>query len=288
MTGVLGALTRRRDDSARTRLGFDFAAATGLVLSVLAAVTVVRRCIQAIGAVALEGVENQRRAVEELASSRARIQAAADDERRRIERDLHDGAQQRLVALRVRLALAADLMRDDPMSGPQLLDELGVEAEQALEEVRALAHGVYPSELVEFGLEVALKDLGALAPVRTTVAAEGIGRFSPEIEAAVYFCCLEAVQNAAAHAQGADAIEISIAAGRDLRFEIRDNGSGFSAHAISPGAGFVSMHDRLAAVDGQLDIRAEPGGGARVVGTIALPLENVVYLEAEGREHAAG
>ncbi len=288
MSGVLGALIRRRDDSARTRHGLDLAAAAGLVLSVLAAVTVVRRCIQAIAAVALEGVENQRLAVEELASSRARIQAAADDERRRIERDLHDGAQQRLVALRVRLALAADLIRDDPVSGPQLLDELGIEAEQALEEVRALAHGVYPSELVEFGLEVALKDLGALAPVRTTVAAGGIGRFSPEIEAAVYFCCLEAVQNAAVHAQGVDAIEISIEADRDLRFEIRDNGSGFSAHAIAPGGGFVTMHDRLAAVDGQLDIRAEPGGGTRVVGTIALPLENVVYLESEGREHAAG
>jgi signal transduction histidine kinase len=270
---------------ARTRLGLDLTAAGGVALSVFALAAAVRRIIQAL---ATDAPEDQRRTIEELALSRARIQAAADDERRRIERDLHDGAQQRLVALRVRLALAADLIRADPLAGGELLDELGVETEEALEHVRTLAHGVYPAELGEFGLVAALKDVGAWEPVRTTVTADGVGRFSPEIEAAVYFCCVEAVQQAARYTPGVERIAIALRVDPDLRFEVSDDGSRFfSAHDVAPGAAFVGMHDRLAAVGGRLDIRAGPSGGTCVTGTIPLPLERRA-LVAQDREHVTG
>jgi signal transduction histidine kinase len=269
---------------ARIRLGLDLTAAAGLAFSVLALAAAVRRIIQALAG---EGPEDQRRTIEELALSRARIQTAADDERRRIERDLHDGAQQRLVALRVRLALAADLIRSDPLSGGELLDELGVETEEALEHVRALAHGVYPAELGEFGLVAALKDVGAWEPVRTTVTADGVGRFSPEIEAAVYFCCLEAVRQAARNTPGVENIAIALRADQDLRFEVSDDGSGICAHDTAPGAAFAGMHDRLAAVGGQLDIRVAPSGGTCVTGTIPLRHERRVLVE-QGREHVTG
>jgi signal transduction histidine kinase len=270
---------------ARTRLGLDLTAGAGVALSVVAFVAAVRRVIQAFAA---DGVDDSRETIVELVRSRARIQAAADDERRRIERDLHDGAQQRLVALRVRLALAADQIRTDPSSGEALLDGLGAAVEDALAEVRTLAHGVYPPVLGEFGLVAALKDVSAWEPVRTTVAADGIGRFSPEIEAAVYFCCLEAVQNAAKHPEDVQRIAIAIRSDEDLRFEVSDDGSGFSADAVAPGARFVGMHDRLAAVGGHLDVRAAPGGGTCVAGTVPLPQERGVLVEQEGRQHVTG
>jgi signal transduction histidine kinase len=267
----------------------DVLVAAGLTLSVGAFVVLVKKLVEAVAALALEGVESQSLVAEvsgslhELERSRARIQAAADDERRRIERDLHDGAQQRLVALRVRLSLVADLIRDDPMRAPRLLDELGAEVEEALEEVRALAHDVYPAELVEFGLEAALKDLAGREPIRTTVDTDGIDRLTPEIEATVYFCCAEAIENAVEHAAGADQIAIALAVDdRSLRFEVTDNGPGLPAYSRVPGAGFLAMRDRLGAVGGHLDMSAAPGGGTRVIGLIPL-----MAVEPEGMRQAA-
>ena len=143
-----------------------------------------REFVEAAGSVALAALENQRLTAEveaslrELSESRARIQAAADSERRRIERDLHDGAQQRLVALRVRLGLAGELMREDPARGTELLSELGAEAEDALEEVRALAHGVYPSLLADHGLGEAVRALARRSEPPPRVAVEGVGRYA--------------------------------------------------------------------------------------------------------------
>jgi signal transduction histidine kinase len=270
----------------------DVFVAAGLTLSVGAFVVLVKKLVEAVAALTLEGVESQTLVAEvseslhELELSRARIQAAADDERRRIERDLHDGAQQRLVALRVRLALAADLIRDDPVHGPLILDELGAALEETLEEVRALAHGVYPAELVEFGLEAALKDLAGREPVRTTVDADGIDRLTPEIEATVYFCCAEAIENAVHHAVGADQIAIALAIDdRNVRFEVIDNGPGLPAYSRVPGAGFLAMRDRLGAVGGHLDTSAAPGRGTRVVGMIPLAQRDVVFLEPADVRH---
>jgi len=234
------------------------------------------RFVRAAGALALSSLENQRLAAKvdasliELRESRARIQAAADTERQRIERDLHDGAQQRLVALRIRLGLAADAMREDPARGRQIVRELGDEAEAALEEVRSLAQGVYPSLLADEGLAEALKALGRRSTPAARVAADGVGRFPPEIESAVYFCCLEALQNVAKHAAGTRSVAIALHADGALTFEVRDDGSGFDRAAIRPGFGFTSMHDRIAAVGGRLTIHSAPGGGTTVAGSIPL------------------
>ena len=232
--------------------------------------------VQAAGSLALTALENQRleakvgASLEELRESRARIQAAADSERRRIERDLHDGAQQRLVALRIRLGLAGDLMGEDPARGAELLRELGAEAEDALEEVRSLAHGMYPPLLADQGLGEALRALARRTEPTPRIAVEGIGRYPPEIESVVYFCCLEALQNVAKHAAGASTLSILVVDDGELRFEVRDDGPGFSEE-IAPGVGLTNMADRLAAVGGELDVRSGPGGGTLVAGRIPSP-----------------
>jgi signal transduction histidine kinase len=207
----------------------------------------------------------------ELRDSRARIQAAADTERQRIERDLHDGAQQRLVALRIRLNLAADLMPNDPRSGARILRELVVEAEEALEDIRSLAGGVYPSLLADEGIPDALRALARRAPLPTEVESAALRRYPPEIESAVYFICLEALQNAEKHAAGATFVQVSVHDDGALRFQVRDNGAGFVSDEVSAGAGFTNMRDRVAAVGGELSIRSEPGAGTVVAGAIPLP-----------------
>jgi signal transduction histidine kinase len=206
----------------------------------------------------------------ELRDSRARIQAAADTERHRIERDLHDGAQQRLVALRIRLNLAADLMPSDPRSGVRIMRELVIEAEEALEEIRALASGVYPSLLADEGIRDALRALARRASLATEVESAALRRYPPEIESAVYFTCLEALQNAEKHAAGATFVQISVRDDGALRFQIRDDGGGFASDEVTPGAGFTNMRDRVAAVGGQLSIRSEPDAGTVVAGTVPL------------------
>jgi signal transduction histidine kinase len=230
--------------------------------------------VEAAGSLALAALENQLLAAKveaslrELSESRARIQAAADNERRRIERDLHDGAQQRLVALRIRLGLAEELMRADLPRGAELLQELGVEAEEALEDVRSLAHGVYPSLLADRGLAEALEALARGGPVATRVELGRIGRYPPEIESAVYFCCLEALQNAAKHASGATCVVISFDDGDGIRLVVRDDGVGFADGSIRAGTGLTNMRDRLEAVGGTLTVSSELGAGTRVTGTI--------------------
>jgi signal transduction histidine kinase len=231
--------------------------------------------VRAAGSLALGSLENQsltdqvEASLHELSESRARIQAAADNERRRIERDLHDGAQQRLVALRIRLGLAGELMREDPARGPELVRELGTEAEEALEEVRSLAHGVYPSLLADQGLTDALRALSRNGSLVSRVDGS-VGRFAPEIESAVYFCCLEALQNATKHAAEATSVTISVFEDDELRFVVEDDGAGFDQSRLRPGEGLTNMQDRLAAVGGELLIESRPGAGTRVSGRIPL------------------
>jgi len=201
----------------------------------------------------------------QVADSRARIQATADDERRRIERDLHDGAQQRLVALRIKLMLTADQLDDGSRDGdPALLRTLGDEVDTALDEIRSLAHGIYPATL-DRGLVEALRSAALQGPLPIVVHAAGIGRYPRELETAVYFTCLEALQNAAKHASGATAAVVDVAeeAG-ELRFEVRDDGAGYDPATAGEGMGLTSMRDRLAAVGGRLTIVSSPGHGTRV------------------------
>ena len=223
---------------------------------------------------ALMTLDNQRLSAQarallrEVSDSRARIQATADDERRRIERDLHDGAQQRLVALRIKLELVAEETSDAERAAR--LRRLGSEVEEAIDEVRSLARGIYPAALADRGLVEALRSAALLSPLPTTVLAAGVGRYSREIETTAYFCCLEALQNAAKHAHGASAAVIDLSDTGTLRLEVRDDGAGFDPAQTAPGAGLVNMRDRLAAVAGELATVSSPGKGARIVVTIPL------------------
>lgn len=211
-----------------------------------------------------------RNSLRELSESRTRIISSADRERQRIERDIHDGAQQSLVALRIRLELAGQLLGESPARAEELLGDLGTEVDETLEQVRSLARGVYPSLLTDRGLDAALRAAALRSPVRTTVDTDGIGRYRPEIETAIYFCCLEAMQNSMKHARDVETISVSVAVKEDLRFEVRDDGAGFAEDEVVSGAGLTNMRDRLAAVGGLLVIRTAPGTGTSVSGTVPL------------------
>jgi signal transduction histidine kinase len=217
-------------------------------------------------------LDELRHKAEELAASRARIVVAADAERRRIERDLHDGAQQRLVALAVKLRLARRLVDADLDQARGMLDELRDEVKDAVEELRSLAHGIYPPLLLDQGLAAALGSAAQRATIPTRVEAGPIGRYPADLEAAAYFCCLEALQNAMKHA-GPEATAVIRAWEEDgaLRFAVADDGAGFDAAAKAGGTGFVNMADRLGAIGGTLRVESTPGGGTSVLGSVPLP-----------------
>jgi signal transduction histidine kinase len=219
-----------------------------------------------------ESLQEVRRQADELRASRARIVAAADAARRQIERNLHDGAQQHLVALAVNVRLARKLAETDPEASLELLDQLGLDLQDAVQELRALAHGIYPPLLIDRGLEEALRAAAGRAALSTEVEAAGLGRYSPETEAAAYFCCLEALQNAGKHAgEGASARVRLSAEGERLFFEVSDTGAGFDmAGAAGKGAGFVNMSDRVGAVGGTLSVDSAPGRGTTISGWIPI------------------
>ena len=237
-----------------------------------------RAFLEAVGAYAFVWGDNQRLAervetsLSELRASRARILAAADDERRRIERDLHDGGQQRLVALRIRLELAEEVMDQSPSRARAMLHRLGDEVDAALDELRSLAAGVYPSLLEARGLTEALRTAALQSPIPASVAAEGGDRYPEDVETAAYFCCLEALQNVAKHAPEARSVSIALHRNGDLRFEVRDDGPGFSMDHGDMGDGLLNMRDRVSAVGGTLEIRSRPGEGTRVIGKIPVPV----------------
>jgi signal transduction histidine kinase len=206
----------------------------------------------------------------ELARSRTRIAAAATRERARIERDLHDGAQQRLIALRIRLSIAEELLGTDPGAALGKVRELGPEIDRALDDVRALAHGIYPSALTDHGLAAALRSVVRDAPLPVQLRAEGVRRHAPEVESALYFTCVEALQNAAKHASGASGVWISLREGDALSLEVRDDGAGFIPPAAEAAGGLRNMADRIEAAGGRLTVDAAPGRGTRVVATIPL------------------
>ncbi|MGB5757881.1 MAG: histidine kinase [Acidimicrobiales bacterium] len=207
----------------------------------------------------------------QLQASQLRIVTAADESRRRIERDLHDGAQQHLVALAVKVGLAKTLLESDPATSQQLLGELRGDVQATLTELRDLAHGIYPPLLRDRGITEALRTAANRALLPTTVNADGVPRYDSEIEAAVYFCCLEALQNAGKYAGERAAIVVSVGFTTDaLWFEVRDDGSGFDAEMANTGHGFVNMRDRLGAFGGTLQVESIVGEGTVVRGTLPL------------------
>jgi signal transduction histidine kinase len=227
--------------------------------------------LQAAGAVALLAAENAEldggwhRALEELRRSRARLGHAVDDERRRVAVGLHDGLQQRLAAIRLRVALAAELVPDPDVRGQ--LDRIGESLEEAIEEVRDVSHGLYPRLLIEHGLVAALEHTIAPVPVRH----DGIARHSPEIESAVYYCCLEAVQNALKHGGAGVTVRVSLFEDADaLRFEVADDGAGVDLSTVREGMGLQNLQDRVGALEGLLSVTSAPGQGTLVAGSVPL------------------
>ena len=205
----------------------------------------------------------------ELQASRLRIVAAADDQRRRIERDIHDGAQQQLLAIASTLALAESVAGQDEDRERALVAQLRAETSGALETLRDLARGIYPPLLAEQGLPAAVRAQAAKVPGPVEVSTGGIGRYPAELETAVYFCCVEALHNAARHAPGS-AVRIILAdTGQGPEFEVTDNGPGFDPAAVAA-SGLRNMSDRLAALGGSCQVNSSPGRGTTVTGRIGL------------------
>jgi signal transduction histidine kinase len=207
------------------------------------------------------------RLIEDLKASRVRLVQAQDAERRRIERNIHDGAQQQLVALQVKLGLTRALAPTDPDKAGQLLGELQAETEQALQDLRDLARGIYPPLLQDQGLPAALAAQARKSPLPVTVEAGGIGRYPSEVEAAVYFCVLEALQNVAKYA-GATTATVTLSGTDHLTFTVADDGSGFDPATTPRGSGLTNMADRLAALGGEVEVQSTPGHGTTVRGRV--------------------
>jgi signal transduction histidine kinase len=219
-----------------------------------------------------ESLDEVRRQADELRASRARIVEAGDDQRRRIERDLHDGAQQHLVALAVSVNLVRQIAENDPDAAQDMLQQIGKDLQEAVQELRNLAHGIYPPLLMDRGLAEALSAAAGRAALPTGVEADGIGRYPQAVEAAVYFCCLEALQNAAKHAgEGAQAMVTVREDTGALVFEVHDDGAGFDVGSgAAEGHGFVNMGDRVGAIGGSIQVESEPGQGTTIRGRIPL------------------
>ncbi len=215
-------------------------------------------------------LERDLRAAEgELRSTRQRLVAASDDERRRIEADLHDGAQQRLVALRMRIGMAAEHADAEAPGLVPALDALGADADTAIEELRALVRGIYPALLVDCGLPAALVALGRDAPIPVRVRAARIPRLSATLEAALYFCCAEAVQNAVKHAGPGATAAVTLGATEDeLLLEVVDDGRGAFAPRVKPGFGLGGMRDRIGAVGGEVQVTMRRGAGTRIFAVV--------------------
>ena len=259
----LGALTlTKRPGEALTptegRLAAQLAAQAGLVLR----------------NAGLTGQLQERMA--ELRASRKRIVEAADGERRRLERNLHDGAQQQLVALSVMARLAETAVDDDKNSAMALITQAHADAQDALENLRDLARGIYPPLLADHGLAAALEAQARKAPVPVTVEARGIGRYPQEAEAAVYFCVLEALQNVVKYAGACQAAICLAGPGEGLEFSVTDDGAGFDPGPAGHGTGLQGMADRMAALGGDLQIRSQPGHGTTVAGR--LPVQALEHV----------
>jgi signal transduction histidine kinase len=210
-----------------------------------------------------------RASLAELLESRQRILAVADETRQQISRDLHDGAQQRLFLMRLRLSAESERVRAERPELAEMLEELGFELEETIDEVRSLARGIFPAMLAGHGLAESLRWAALEDPVVVSVHTDGVGRYDPEVERAVYFACLEALQNAAKHAGPAHRVWISLVDdGGALRFDVRDDGTGLGKHANGAGSGLVNIRDRIAAVGGEVRIDSAPGQGTTVRGCI--------------------
>ena len=229
--------------------------------------------LQAAVLVLLLAVENAKlsatweESLRQLAEARARIIEASDVGRRRLERDLHDGAQQRLTAIQVKLGLAQQANPDPHLA--RQLESISQEAARAIDDLRTLARGIYPAVLTDCGLGDALRAVAREAPIPVRVVDEGIGRCPEPVEGAIYFCSLEAIQNASKHAGAHVRVTVFLTRDRSgVRFEVADDGVGMEIPGDRDGIGLTSMRDRIGAVAGQLEICSSPGQGTTVRGAV--------------------
>ena len=228
--------------------------------------------LNAAGAIALLAAENAeleagwKETTRDLERSRTRLVRAADEERRKFERNLHDGVQQQLVTTMIRLGMAADAAVD--AESRDRLTAISAGLDDALEEIRAVSHGLYPPLLADLGLAAALRPVQRRTPVQFSLDTEGIGRYSPEVESAIYYACLEAIQNATKHGGPDPRISVTLRQnGDELRFEVEDDGPGFEPDRVA-GTGLRNMEDRLGALGGHVKVRSAPGHGTLVAGHV--------------------
>jgi signal transduction histidine kinase len=212
-----------------------------------------------------------RKQADELRESRARIVASGDAERRRVERNLHDGAQQHLVALAINIRLTRDIVAEDPEGAGEMLGQLAEDVQTTIKELRELAHGIYPPLLADNGLGDALRAAASRSPLTVRVAvADEVGRYPAEVEAAIYFSCMESLQNAAKHAPGATVDLRLWTESGGLLFSVADDGPGYDAAVADRGHGYVNMADRLGAIGGTVRWDSAPGHGSTVSGSVPL------------------
>jgi signal transduction histidine kinase len=212
--------------------------------------------------------------VEDLRASRQRLVAAQDEARRRLERNLHDGAQQDLVALSIKARLGTTI--EDLPEAKEIFGELQADAAGALENLRDLARGIYPPLLADLGLAAALNAQAGKSALPVAIVADGIGRFGQDTEAAVYFCCLEALQNTAKYARASTARIAVQYQSSTLCFSVSDDGAGYDARHTPMGSGLRNMADRLAALGGRLEVRSAPGQGTTITGHLPSPFAAAV------------
>jgi len=255
---VLGALAVSMPasdpiDPTREQLVQDLAAQAGLVLR-------------------NERLTQQLRArLADLQAAQKRLVTAQDGERRRLERNIHDGAQQQLVALQVRQRLVEQLIDRDPAKAKEMVAALQVDTGAALDDLRDLARGIYPPLLADKGLVAALEAQARKSPILVRVEADGVDRLPQDIEAAVYFSVLEGLQNVAKYAQATSASVTFERSNGELRFRVHDDGRGFDPSETGYGTGLQGIADRLGALDGRLEVESAPGAGATLSGSVPVP-----------------
>jgi signal transduction histidine kinase len=218
--------------------------------------------------------EELRARIDDLRAAQKRLVQAQDEARRRLERNIHDGAQQQLVALAVKARLARSLTDRDPERAGEMLDQIAAETQTALEDLRDLARGIYPPLLADEGLAAAIRAQARKSSVEVDVRVGDVGRYPAEVEAAVYFSCLEALQNAAKYADASRVVVTLTERGGHLTFEVADDGRGFEPATTGYGTGLQGIADRLVAIDGRMTIRSEPGAGTTLAGTV--PVSSIV------------
>jgi signal transduction histidine kinase len=205
---------------------------------------------------------------DELKAAQKRLVSAQDEGRRRLERNIHDGAQQQLVALAVKLRLADNLIERDTNKAHELLEQIQVETHAALEDLRDLARGIYPPLLADKGLPAALEAQGRKSGLPVKLRADGVGRYPQAVEAAVYFSCLEALQNVVKYAEASEVVITLTDLGERISFSVADDGRGFDPSARRNGTGLQGITDRLGALDGRFNVTSSPGRGTTIEGSL--------------------